>query len=112
MNEDDTSDGDAVIFASGSAATAAMCHWAALAAKEGGAGGRDGVNHGGGSILAVSDVYGGTARMLSRTAKPLGLQTTFLNFEEAGEEGIRKNLRPDTRVRETVDAQLITRSFG
>jgi hypothetical protein len=76
-----------------------MCHWVALAVEEGGAGGTDGVNHGGGHILAVNDVYGGTARMLSRTVKPLGVETTFLNFEQAGEEGIRKNLRPDTRVR-------------
>jgi cystathionine gamma-lyase len=87
-----------VVFASGSAGTAAMCHWAALAVEEGGAGGANGKDHGGGHILAVNDVYGGTARMLSRTAKPLGVATTFLNFEQAGEEGIRKALRPDTRV--------------
>jgi len=36
--------------------------------------------------------------MLSRTAKPLGVDTTFLNFAQAGEEGIRRALRPDTRV--------------
>jgi cystathionine gamma-lyase len=75
-----------------------MCHWAALATEEGGAGGANGKDHGGGHILAVNDVYGGTARMLSRTARPLGIETTFLNFEDAGEEGIRKALRPDTRV--------------
>jgi len=95
----DASGGEAVVFASGSAATAAMCHWAALGAEEGGAGGANGRDHGGGHILAVNDVYGGTARMLSRTVRPLGVETTFLNFEHAGEEGIRKALRPDTRVR-------------
>lgn len=94
----DASGGDAVVFASGSAGTAAMCHWVALAVEEGGAGGANGKDHGGGHILAVNDVYGGTARMLSRTAKPLGVETTFLNFEQAGEDGIRKALRPDTRV--------------
>lgn len=97
-SHDETSKADAVVFASGSAATAAMCHWVALAVEEGGAGGSDGTNHGGGHILAINDVYGGTARMLSRTARPLGVQTTFLDFQQAGEEGIRKALRPDTRV--------------
>ena len=95
----DISGGDAVVFSSGSACTAAAVHWAALGVEEGGAGGRDGKGHGGGHILAVNDVYGGTARMLSRTSKPLGVETTFLNFEEAGEQGIRDALRPDTRVR-------------
>lgn len=87
-----------MVFASGSACTSAICHWAALATHEGGAGGADGNGHGGGHILAVNDVYGGTARMLSRTVKPLGVETTFLNFEQAGEDGIRKALRPDTKV--------------
>ena len=112
----DKSGGDAVVFASGSAGTAAMCHWAALAVEEGGAGGANGKDHGGGHILAVNDVYGGTARMLSRTAKPLGVETTFLNFEQAGEEGIKKALRPDTRVRRSavklVRRALMYRSFG
>jgi cystathionine gamma-lyase len=80
-----------------------MCHWAALGIDEGGAGGANGRDHGGGHILAVNDVYGGTARMLSRTVRPLGVETTFLNFEQAGEEGIRKALRPDTRVRILAD---------
>ena len=97
------SDGDnagaAVVFSSGSAGTAAAVHWASLGVEEGGAGGRDGKGHGGGHILAVNDVYGGTARMLSRTCKPLGVETTFLSFEQAGEQGIREALRPDTRVR-------------
>ena len=97
-----------MVFASGSAGTAAMCHWAALAVEEGGAGGANGKDHGGGHILAVNDVYGGTARMLSRTAKPLGVATTFLNFEEAGEEGIRKALRPDTRVCARYEQQRST----
>ena len=94
----DVSGGDALVFSSGSAGTAAVVHWASLGVEEGGAGGRDGKGHGGGHILAINDVYGGTARMLSRTCKPLGVETTFLNFEQAGEQGIRNALRPDTRV--------------
>lgn len=47
--------GEALVFASGSAATAAIAYWASLQRKEGGGGGRDGVSGGGGHILAVND---------------------------------------------------------
>ena len=56
MGRQDESSGDALVFASGSAATAAMCSWVTLQAKEGGAGGVDGFSGGGGHILAVNDV--------------------------------------------------------
>ena len=53
---ENTSGGECLVFASGSAATAAMCSWVALAVEEGGAGGGDGIKGGGGHILAVNDV--------------------------------------------------------
>ncbi|WWD18706.1 hypothetical protein CI109_103160 [Kwoniella shandongensis] len=93
----DASGGESLVFASGSAATAAVAHWVSLAEAEGGAGGKDGQG-GGGHILAVNDVYGGTARYFSRTSKPTGLEVTFLNLEKAGEDGIRQAIRPDTRL--------------
>ncbi|KAL7420696.1 cystathionine gamma-lyase cys3 [Cryptotrichosporon argae] len=95
---DDAGEAEALVFASGSAATAAIAHWATLARAEGGAGGRDGERGGGGHVLAVNDVYGGTARYLSRAAKPTGLEVTFLDMEAAGEAGIRAAIRPDTRI--------------
>ncbi|WVF68857.1 hypothetical protein IAT40_003630 [Kwoniella sp. CBS 6097] len=93
----DASGGESLVFASGSAATAAVAHWVTLSEKEGGAGGKDG-NGGGGHILSVNDVYGGTARYLARTARPTGLEVTFLDFEKAGEQGIKDAIRPDTRL--------------
>lgn len=42
--------------------------------------------------------YGGTARYFSRVARPTGLDITYLDMIEAGEEGIRAAIRPDTRV--------------
>ena len=51
------------------------------------------------SKRAYTDVqYGGTARFLSRAIQPAGLEVTYLDFEAAGEEGIRAAIRPDTRV--------------
>ncbi|WVR06566.1 hypothetical protein IAU60_003597 [Kwoniella sp. DSM 27419] len=94
---EDVSGGETLVFSSGSAATAAIAHWVTLAEVEGGAGGRDG-NGGGGHILSVNDVYGGTARYLARAAKPTGLEVTFFDFEAAGEEGIRAAIRPDTKL--------------
>lgn len=44
------------MFASGSAATAALCHWVTLEVGEGGGGGKDGKTGGGGHVLAVNDV--------------------------------------------------------
>ncbi|KAK4688367.1 hypothetical protein P7C73_g1740, partial [Tremellales sp. Uapishka_1] len=90
--------GETLVFASGSAATAALAHWVSLSSEEGGAGGEDGKTGGGGHILAVNDVYGGTARYLTRAAKSTGLEVTFLDMDQAGEEGIRQAIRPDTRV--------------
>jgi hypothetical protein len=52
---DDASGGEALVFASGSAATAAMAYWASLQRSEGGGGGSDGVKGGGGHVLAVND---------------------------------------------------------
>ncbi|WWC62848.1 uncharacterized protein I303_105446 [Kwoniella dejecticola CBS 10117] len=93
----DASGGDSLVFASGSAATAAVAHWITLSKEEGGAGGKDGKGHGG-HILAVNDVYGGTARYLSRASGPTGLEVTYLNMEKAGEKGIREAIRPDTKL--------------
>lgn len=93
-----------------------MAYWASLQKSEGGGGGTDGVKGGGGHILAVNDCvstelkqddaesqglikqYGGTARFLSRAIQPTGVEVTYLDFEAAGEEGIRKAIRSDTRV--------------
>ena len=100
-------DAESLVFASGSAATAAMCSWISLPKVEGG----DSDGHGGGHVLAVNDVvshvmrvgayhqYGGTARYLSRAARSTGLEVTYLDFEHAGEAGIRKAIRHDTKVR-------------
>ncbi|WVQ65331.1 uncharacterized protein L199_003507 [Kwoniella botswanensis] len=93
----DASGGESLVFASGSAATAAIAQWVTLSEKEGGAGGKDGNGHGG-HILAVNDVYGGTARYLARASGPTGLEVTFLNMEKAGEKGIREAIRPDTKL--------------
>ncbi|WVW84953.1 hypothetical protein I302_106989 [Kwoniella bestiolae CBS 10118] len=93
----DASGGESLVFASGSAATAAVAHWVTLSEKECGAGGRDGNGHGG-HILAVNDVYGGTARYLARASRPTGLDVTFFNMEKAGEKGIREAIRPDTKL--------------
>jgi cystathionine gamma-lyase len=114
-HHDDRSGGETLVFASGSAGTAALASWVSLTSDEGGAGGKDGVSGGGGHVLAVNDVvssalcperasiqtdsqYGGTARFLSRAARSTGLEVTYLDFEKAGEEGIRAAIRPDTRV--------------
>ncbi len=51
-----THEPESLVFASGSAATAALASWVSLTTKEGGAGGRDGVSGGGGHILAINDV--------------------------------------------------------
>ncbi|WWC88418.1 uncharacterized protein L201_003329 [Kwoniella dendrophila CBS 6074] len=93
----DISGGESLVFSSGSAATAAIAHWVTLTEEEGGAGGRDGKGHGG-HVLAVNDVYGGTARYLARASRPTGLEVTFLNMEKAGEQGIREAIRPDTKL--------------
>ncbi|NXD32486.1 CGL lyase, partial [Spelaeornis formosus] len=94
----DQSGGESLVFASGSAATAALASWVSLATVEGGAGGSDGSNGGGGHILAINDVYGGTARYLSRAARSTGLEVTYFDFEKAGEQEIRAAIRPDTRL--------------
>lgn len=59
--------GDTLAFASGLAATAAVCRWVSLAADEGGAGGTDGRTGGGGHILAVNDVVSETSERGSAT---------------------------------------------
>jgi cystathionine gamma-lyase len=61
-SHEDVSGGEALVFASGSAATAAMVYWVSLQAEEGGAGGKDGY---GGHILAINDVV--SAVLLSIT---------------------------------------------
>jgi cystathionine gamma-lyase len=35
---------------------------------------------------------------LSRAIQATGVEVTYLDFEAAGEEGIRASIRPDTRV--------------
>ncbi|KAK8858814.1 hypothetical protein IAR55_003044 [Kwoniella newhampshirensis] len=94
---DDASGGESLVFASGSAVTAAVAHWVTLAEAEGGAGGKDGQG-GGGHVLSVNDVYGRTARYFSKTSKPTGLEVTYLDLEKAGGEGMRDAIRSDTRV--------------
>lgn len=59
------SSGESLIFSSGSAATAALASWVSLALKEGGAGGTDGLNGGGGHVLAVNDVVGDTLAVVA-----------------------------------------------
>ncbi|WVF68843.1 hypothetical protein IAT40_003616 [Kwoniella sp. CBS 6097] len=89
--------GKTFVFASGSAGTNAICNWVTRSVGQNGAGGRDG-NGGGGHVLAINDVYGGTATFLARDCQPSGMEVTFLDMDKAGEEGIRAAIRPDTRL--------------
>ena len=51
-------------------------------------------------IVSVNDVYGGTFRYMRRVAaENQGLETTFLDLENAGEDEILDALRDNTKVR-------------
>jgi cystathionine gamma-lyase len=48
----------------------------------------------------VNDVYGGTFRYMSRVASEnQGLETTFLDLENADDETIENAIQPNTKVR-------------
>ena len=48
----------------------------------------------------MNDVYGGTFRYMSRVAtENQGLETTFLDLENADDETILAVFRPNTKVR-------------
>ena len=50
-------------------------------------------------IVSVNDVYGGTFRYMTRVAKEnQGLETTFVDLENADEDQIISALRDDTKV--------------
>ena len=51
-------------------------------------------------IVSVNDVYGGTSCYMTRVAKEdQGLETTFIDLENADEAQINAALRDDTKVR-------------
>jgi cystathionine gamma-lyase len=50
-------------------------------------------------IISVNDVYGGTFRYMNRVAKEnQGLETTYLDLENADEEQINDAIRGNTKV--------------
>ena len=50
-------------------------------------------------IISVSDVYGGTFRYMQRVASEnQGLETTFLDLENAGDDEILSAIRENTKV--------------
>lgn len=50
-------------------------------------------------IISVNDVYGGTFRYMSRVASEnQGLETTFVDLENADDETILAAFRPNTKV--------------
>ena len=50
-------------------------------------------------IISVNDVYGGTFRYMRRVAKEnQGLETTFLDLENAGDDEIIDAIRENTKV--------------
>ena len=50
-------------------------------------------------IISVNDVYGGTFRYMRRVAKEnQGLETTFLDLENAGDDEIIEAIRENTKV--------------
>ncbi|KAJ9121773.1 hypothetical protein QFC22_002395 [Naganishia vaughanmartiniae] len=91
---------EAIAYSSGSAATAAAAQWACLAEDEGGARTEEDIAEGGKShILCINDVYGGTYRYLARVAKSTGnLEASFLDFDKAGEAGIRNAIKRNTKI--------------
>ena len=58
-------------------------------------------------MVSVNDVYGGTFRYMTRVAKEnQGLETTFLDLENADEVQVNDALRYNTKVR--LPAQTLT----
>jgi cystathionine gamma-lyase len=56
-------------------------------------------------VVSVNDVYGGTFRYMTRVAKEnQGLETTFVDLENADEAQVNDALRHDTKV--CVSAQI------
>ena len=50
-------------------------------------------------IISVNDVYGGTFRYMQRVASEnQGLETTFLDLENAGDDEILSAIRENTKV--------------
>lgn len=57
----------------------------------------------GAHIVSVNDVYGGTFRYMNRVAKEnQGLETTFLDLENADDETIIASIRPNTKVSDYI----------
>ena len=74
---------EAIAFSSGSAATSTILQGLGPNAH----------------IVCVSDVYGGTFRYMTRVGFPnQGLQTTFVDLENATEDEIYESIREDTKV--------------
>ena len=54
-------------------------------------------------IVSVNDVYGGTFRYMRQVAtENQGLESTFLDLENAGDEEILGAIRENTKVRKVV----------
>lgn len=54
----------------------------------------------GAHVLSVNDVYGGTFRYMTRVAaENQGVETTFLDLENADDETILASIRTNTKVR-------------
>ena len=52
-------------------------------------------------IISVNDVYGGTFRYMRRVAEEnQGLETTFLDLENADDDTIISAIRSNTKVKE------------
>jgi cystathionine gamma-lyase len=50
-------------------------------------------------IISINDVYGGTFSYMTQVAKETqGLETTFLDLENADEDQINRELRENTKV--------------
>ena len=66
-------------------------------------------------VVSVNDVYGGTFRYMTRVAKEnQGVETTFLDLENADEEKINDAIQPNTKVRllstSTISTAIINKS--
>ena len=63
-------------------------------------------------IISVNDVYGGTFRYIRRVAaENQGLEATFLDLENAGDDEILGAIRENTKVTSSILFIYITLTF-